>query len=63
VLATGVVAAARELGITVPIVVRMEGTNVELGKKILSESKLNFTIANGMKDGAEKIVALARGAR
>jgi len=63
VLATGVVAAARELGIAVPIVIRMEGTNVELGKKILSESKLNFTIADGMKDGAEKIVALARGAR
>jgi succinyl-CoA synthetase beta subunit len=63
VLATGVVAAARELGIAVPIVIRMEGTNVELGKKILSESQLNFTIADGMKDGAEKIVALARGAR
>ena len=63
VLATGVVAAARELGITVPVVVRMEGTNVEQGKKILSESKLNFTIAEGMKDGAEKIVALAGGAR
>jgi succinyl-CoA synthetase beta subunit len=60
VLASGVVAAARELGITVPVVVRMEGTNVEEGKKILSESKLNFTIAEGMKDGAEKIVALAR---
>lgn len=63
VLATGVVSAARELGIKVPIVIRMEGTNVEQGKKILSESKLNFTIADGMKDGAEKIVALARGAR
>jgi succinyl-CoA synthetase beta subunit len=63
VLATGVVAAARELGITVPVVVRMEGTNVEQGKKILSESKLNFTIAEGMKDGAEKIVALSGGAR
>lgn len=63
VLATGVVAAARELGIKVPVVVRMEGTNVEQGKKILSESKLNFTIAEGMKDGAEKIVALSGGAR
>jgi len=41
----------------------MEGTNVEQGKKILSESKLNFTIAEGMKDGAKKIVALAGGAR
>jgi len=60
VLASGVVAAARELGITVPVVIRMEGTNVEEGKRILKESKLNFTIAEGMKDGAEKIVALAR---
>jgi succinyl-CoA synthetase beta subunit len=60
VLATGVVAAARDLGISVPVVVRMEGTNVEQGKKILSESGLNFTIANDMKDGAEKIVTLAR---
>jgi succinyl-CoA synthetase beta subunit len=60
VLATGVVAAARDLGITVPVVVRMEGTNVEQGKKILSDSGLNFTIANDMRDGAEKIVTLAR---
>jgi len=60
VLATGVVAAARDLGVGVPVVVRMEGTNVEQGKKILSESGLNFGIADGMKDGAEKIVALAR---
>jgi succinyl-CoA synthetase beta subunit len=59
VLATGVVAAARELGIKVPVVVRMEGTNVEKGQEILRESGLNFTIANGMKDGAEKIVKLA----
>jgi succinyl-CoA synthetase beta subunit len=60
VLASGVVAAARDLGISVPVVIRMEGTNVEQGKKILSDSGLNFTIAEGMKDGAEKIVALAR---
>jgi succinyl-CoA synthetase beta subunit len=60
VLATGVVAAARELSIKIPIVVRMEGTNVEEGRKILSESGLNFTIGNDMKDGAEKIVKLAR---
>jgi len=63
VLATGVVNAARELQLQVPIVVRMEGTNVEEGHRILKESKLNFTVANGMKDGAEKIVALAGGAR
>jgi succinyl-CoA synthetase beta subunit len=63
VLATGVVAAAKDLQLKVPVVVRMEGTNVELGQKILRESGLNFTIANGMKDGAEKVVALAGGAR
>jgi succinyl-CoA synthetase, beta subunit len=58
-LANGVVAAARELNIQVPIVVRMEGTNVELGRKILAESGLSFTTADGMKDAAEKVVALA----
>ena len=63
VLATGVVAAAKDLGIKVPVVVRMEGTNVELGQQILRDSGLNFTIANGMKDGAEKVVALSGGAR
>ena len=59
-LATGVVNAARELHITIPIVVRMEGTNVEQGKRILAESGMNFTIANGMKDAAEKVVVLAQ---
>jgi succinyl-CoA synthetase beta subunit len=63
VLATGVVAAAKDLQLKVPVVVRMEGTNVELGQKILRDSGLNFTIADGMKDGAEKVVALAGGAR
>jgi succinyl-CoA synthetase beta subunit len=63
VLATGVVAAAKDLQVKVPVVVRMEGTNVELGQQILRESGLNFTIANGMKDGAQKVVALAGGAR
>lgn len=60
-LATGVVAAARDLGITVPIVIRMEGTNVELGRKVLAESGFNFTVAEDMKDAAEKVVALAGG--
>ena len=60
VLASGVVSAARELGITIPVVVRMEGTNVELGQKILTESGFNFTVADGMKDAAEKVVALAQ---
>jgi succinyl-CoA synthetase beta subunit len=59
VLATGVVAAARELQLKLPVIVRMEGTNVEQGREILRESKLNFTIAEGMKDGAEKSVRLA----
>ncbi|HEX7363049.1 MAG TPA: ADP-forming succinate--CoA ligase subunit beta [Bryobacteraceae bacterium] len=59
-LATGVVSAARELGIKKPIVVRMEGTNVEKGRKILTESGFNFTVADGMKDAAEKVVRLAQ---
>ena len=58
-LATGVVEAARDLKIQVPIVVRMEGTNVELGRKILLESGLNFTVGEDMRDAAEKVVKLA----
>jgi len=63
VLATGVVSAAKDLHVKVPVVVRMEGTNVERGQQILRDSGLNFTIAEGMKDGAQKVVALAGGAR
>jgi succinyl-CoA synthetase beta subunit len=63
VLATGVVNAAHDLKIKAPVVIRMEGTNVEKGKEILQKSGLNFTVAAGMKDGAEKVVALAGGAR
>ena len=59
-LANGVISAARELDIKIPIVVRMEGTNVELGQKILKESGFNFTVADGMKDAAEKVVRLAQ---
>jgi succinyl-CoA synthetase beta subunit len=59
-LATGVVAAARELEIRIPIVVRMEGTNVERGREILRESGLNFTVAETMRDAAEKVVRLAQ---
>src|SRR4051812_11421432 len=58
-LATGVVAAARDLNIKVPIVVRMEGTNVELGRKILTDSGFDFTVADDMRDAAEKVVRLA----
>jgi succinyl-CoA synthetase beta subunit len=60
IVASGVVAAVKLLGIEVPVVVRLEGTNVELGQQILRESGLNFTVAGGMKEAAEKVVALAK---
>src|SRR5207248_10010058 len=63
VLATGVVSAAKELHLQVPVVIRMEGTNVDAGQKILRERGSNFTIADGMKDGAQKVLALAAAAR
>ncbi|MFN2350297.1 MAG: succinate--CoA ligase subunit beta, partial [Thioalkalivibrio sp.] len=56
VIATGVIEAARQVGVTVPLVVRLEGTNVALGKKLLAESGLNIVSADGMADAAEKIV-------
>jgi succinyl-CoA synthetase beta subunit len=59
IVANGVVAAAKTLGIKVPIVVRLRGTNVELGQKILKESGLNFEVADNMKEAAEKVVAAA----
>ena len=58
-LANGVVAAARDLAIQVPVVVRMEGTNVEQGRQILLDSGLNFTVGQDMRDAAEKVVKLA----
>jgi succinyl-CoA synthetase beta subunit len=61
VIATGVIAAARELQLKVPLVVRLEGTNVELGKKMLSESGLKILPATGMKEAAQKVVAAAGG--
>jgi succinyl-CoA synthetase beta subunit len=60
IVATGVVEAARALGVKVPVVVRLEGTNVEEGHRILRESGLKLTVATGMRDAAEKVVALAR---
>ncbi|MDQ6653375.1 MAG: succinate--CoA ligase subunit beta, partial [Acidobacteriota bacterium] len=54
-----VVEAAKNLGIKVPVVVRLEGTNVEEGQRVIRDSGLNFTVAKGMKDAAEKVVALA----
>ena len=61
-LATGVVEAARKTNIQLPVVLRLEGTNVQEGKKILMESGLNFTVAETMKDAADKVVAAARSA-
>jgi succinyl-CoA synthetase beta subunit len=61
-LAEGVIAAIKKLGLRLPVVVRMEGTNVELGKKMLAESGLLLTNADDMGDGARKAVAAARGA-
>ncbi|MNB64187.1 Succinyl-CoA ligase [ADP-forming] subunit beta [compost metagenome] len=60
VIASGVVQAARQLGLTKPLVVRLEGTNVELGKQILSGSGLHIVSADSMADGARKIVALVQ---
>lgn len=63
VIAEGVIAASKEVGLKVPLVVRLEGTNVELGKKILKESGLNITPANDLTDAAKKVVAAVRGAK
>ncbi len=59
-VARGVVGAAQNLGVEVPVVVRLEGTNVEEGQRVIRESGLNFTVANGMKDAAEKVVAASQ---
>jgi succinyl-CoA synthetase beta subunit len=63
VLAAGVIAAVKELGVPVPIVIRMKGTNVEEGNKMLADSGLNFTTADTMADAATSVVALSGGAR
>lgn len=60
VIANGVVEAAKQVGLDRPLVVRLEGTNVDLGKKILNESGLNIVAADSMADGAQKIVALVK---
>ncbi|BBH54518.1 ADP-forming succinate--CoA ligase subunit beta [Fluviispira sanaruensis] len=60
VIANGIVAAAKELGLRVPLVVRLEGTNVEIGKRILNDSGLNILSASSMSDGANKIVQAVR---
>src|SRR6186997_1832809 len=61
IIAEGVVAAVKEVGLQVPLVVRLEGTNVDLGKKIIAESKLNVTSADDLDDAAQKIVAAVKG--
>jgi len=63
VVAAGVIAAAKELGLKVPLVVRLEGTNVEAGRKLLDESGLTIQSASSMADGAQKIVAATRGGK
>ena len=60
IIAEGVVAAVKEVGLKVPLVVRLEGTNVDLGKKILRESKLNVIPADDLDDAAQKIVAAVK---
>ncbi|GGJ55834.1 succinyl-CoA synthetase beta subunit [Anoxybacillus voinovskiensis] len=60
VIASGIVEATKQVGLELPLVVRLEGTNVELGKKILEESGLNIVAAESMADGAQKIVELVR---
>ena len=61
IIAEGVIAAAKEVGVKVPLVVRLQGTNVDLGRKILSESGLNIITAEKMNEAAEKVVAAAKG--
>ncbi|MEC1554564.1 ADP-forming succinate--CoA ligase subunit beta [Bacillus haynesii] len=60
IIAEGVVEATKQVGLTLPLVVRLEGTNVDLGKKILDDSGLNITSAESMADGAQKIVSLVK---
>jgi succinyl-CoA synthetase beta subunit len=62
IIAEGVIAAAKDIGLKVPLVVRLEGTNADKGKEILSKSGLKLTVADGMGDGAKKAVAAAKGA-
>jgi succinyl-CoA synthetase beta subunit len=59
-IATGVIEASKQVGLSLPLVVRLEGTNVELGKKLLNESGLNIIAAESMADGAQKIVSLVK---
>lgn len=62
VIAAGIIAAAKQVDLKVPLVVRLEGTNVDIGKKLLADSGIDLISADGMKDAAEKVVAAAKGA-
>jgi succinyl-CoA synthetase beta subunit len=59
-IAAGIISGVKEVGLPVPMVVRLEGTNVELGKQMLDESGLNLVTASDMKEGAQKIVELSK---
>jgi succinyl-CoA synthetase beta subunit len=61
IIAEGIVAAAKEIGISVPLVVRLEGTNVAIGRKILKDSGLNIVTANDLGKAAQKVVKAAKG--
>jgi succinyl-CoA synthetase beta subunit len=63
IIAEGIIAAARELELKVPLVVRLEGTNVEKGKQILASSGLKITAADDLTDAAKKVVGASKGAR
>jgi len=58
-VANGVVEAAKNLGVSIPIVARLEGTNVEEGRRVLRDSGINIITAEGMRDAAEKVVSAA----
>jgi succinyl-CoA synthetase beta subunit len=61
IIAEGIIAAVKEVGLKVPLVVRLEGTNVDLGKKIIAESGLNVIAADNLSDAAAKIVKAVKG--
>jgi succinyl-CoA synthetase beta subunit len=61
IIAEGIIAAVKEVGLQVPLVVRLEGTNVELGKQIIGESGLNVIAADDLSDAAQKIVKAVKG--
>jgi succinyl-CoA synthetase beta subunit len=63
IIAEGIIAAAKEISLSMPLVVRLEGTNVELGKQILAKSGLAITSADNLADAAEKVVKAVKGSK